>query len=86
MQRERYAVAEAARLAFPNKTVGGSAEPAFVARPGGLNGDGRRAANAQMKPGNAPIDGRAEQLVDHRRPIFAPMFDREDAAVRENAN
>ena len=31
MQREDYAVAKSARLAFPNKTVAGSAEPALAA-------------------------------------------------------
>src|SRR5271168_349863 len=50
MQRERYAVAEAARLVFPNKTVAGGAEPALGARPGYHDADGRGAANAQIQP------------------------------------
>src|ERR1700724_1774152 len=86
MQRERYAVAESARLAFPNKTVAGSAEPALGARPGGRDGDGRRPARAQIQPGDPSIDRRSEQLIDHRRPVFAPVFDREDAAIRKNAD
>src|ERR1700730_9767891 len=86
MQRERYAVSESARLAFPNKTVASSAEPALGALPGGRDGDGRRAAHAQIQPGDASVDRRSEQLIDHRRPVFASVFDREDAAVWKNAN
>ena len=77
VQSQCRAVADAARIPFPDHAIFGNAEPNSSARANGLGDQRRRAADAQEDTRNAALDRRCQHLIDENRAVFGPMLDRE---------
>ena len=87
MQRQCHAMTNAAGLALPHKAIFGHAKPDVGAWSDNFDAKRRRVAtSAQNNPANAAIERRAKNLADHDGRVFEPVFDREDAAVRDQAD
>src|SRR5262249_4968620 len=86
MQPERDAMGHVVGFAVPYEAVRASAAANAGARPDRLRDKGSGAADAQVEPEDAAVVRRAQHLVEHDPVAVALMFDRERAAVRQQAD
>ena len=84
MQPQRRLVADGLALADPNEAVGRRTERDVGGRANRLN-DARLRADTEIEARHAAAERGAEDLVDHDRSALAAILDREEAAVRQDA-
>src|SRR5579885_1682767 len=79
-------MAKSARFAFPCKAFLRGGETNICARPNHLNTWRRRPSCTEINPADTAAKRRTKHLVDHGGAAFAPVLDRENAAVRQSAD